>query len=425
MPRAMPSNIPVAFLGPVAVGFAVTVFTAILLQAGRVTPQGYVPAAITPQVHPAVKVQARSLQDARSSSAQGRDSAALQIANVKGLAGVLLASHRLPTAPNLDTWTRSLAMAGVSALILDLGTEQPASRSGATPGVYFRTDWAVTIRDVVGEVVPVAHRHGLAVFAAINLRRMSWLEPDLGWNDQAYDPSRRRLRLSESLDLFHPAFQGYLIGLFTDLLAGGVDGILFKADASLGPMEGFSSFGLAGYERDFGVRPDPGTFYVSAEKDARFDNSLTGGPDYSPEFWRWMGWKSRETLKIMGRLKQAARGRSQHVRVALEVHAETVTDPVGALVQYGEDLLEAKRTSFDYYLVNMEPLLRGTRQAAMSDIVRRAIELIGEPERTWIRVPIPSGDILRLHERVQAVRDRASPAGGIGLIYAEQAGFVP
>ena len=66
------------------------------------------------------------------------------------------------------------------------------------------------VRDVFGQVVPVAHRRSIAVFAAIPLRQLDWLDSDLGWSDQAFDPGSRQLRRVEFQDVFNPAFQEYL-----------------------------------------------------------------------------------------------------------------------------------------------------------------------------------------------------------------------
>ena len=37
----------------------------------------------------------------------------------------------------------------------------------------------------------------------------------------------------------------------------GVDGVLFRADAPLGPTDGLSAYGLRGFERDFDIKLDP------------------------------------------------------------------------------------------------------------------------------------------------------------------------
>lgn len=342
------------------------------------------------------------------------------------LTGLMLPSHRLPAVPDLEEWLCTLARAGVTTLVLDAWTWH-----GVTPaGVYFLTDRAPVNWDILGRLVPLAHQHGLAVFAAVTLRRMNWLEPQLRWNDSAYDPRSRQLRPTPDLDVFNPAFQDYLISLLTDLAASGVDGMLFRSDAPLGPTEGFSVFGLQGFERDFHMQLDPLRLSWLPEHEdpsSRSPQALSAPrplPESAPEFWRWSGWKAREMLRMMDRLRRALRTASPKLQFALEVHPEAVTDPVEALVRYGEDLLEAKRSRFEYYVAGVgpsnAPSVPGSFSQARGNglaIAGRMLELLGDPERIWVEVPLPAGDLKRVGERVTQAPDQAAVTKGIGLIY--------
>ena len=360
-----------------------------------------------------------------------------------GLAAILIPAHDLLALPELDHWIQTLAHAGITTLIVEVGTGQ--------------------IRHEFGQLVPIAHRHGLSLFAAMTLRRMSWLEPQFGWADSSYDPAKGHLTPSQYLDLFHPSFQEYLIGLFTDLAATGVDGVLFRAGAPLGPTDGLSAYGLRGFERDFDIKLDPRKLFmpshggtpatqpraarpqqevgtggargpvasdpstrlrVSPELGRGAENATGDGPPpamYAPEFWRWAGWKARESLKVMDRLRRAMRKHSPKLLFALEVHPEAITNPVEALARYGEDLLEAKRSRFDFYLTGSRPRI-GERMPGM---IEHMIDLIGEPERIWVAAPLPEGELVRLADRVKPAADRAASVKGISLIYMGNSVSVP
>jgi len=166
-----------------------------------------------------------------------------------GLIAILLPLQGLPAPRELDPWVQTLGQAGITTVLVEGGT--------------------VTLRDGLSQLVPIAHRHGLSVFAAITLRRMTGVDPPFEWADWSYDPAQRQLHLSPYADLFHPVFQEYLIGFLADLAGTGVDGVLFRAGAPLGPTEGFSAAGLRGFERDFQLRLDP---------DQLFPPSIRGAP---------------------------------------------------------------------------------------------------------------------------------------------------
>jgi len=346
--------------------------------------------------------------------------------NSNGRTAILIPSHHLAAIPDLDHWLQSLTQAGITTLVLEVGTRhrteqgiRQRSKSAATrqtqapAGVYFRTGRANLLQDFIGKAIPVAHRHGLSVFGAITLRRMNWLESRREWADWFYDSVNRRLKPSSNLDLLNPAFQEYLTGFLTDLADTGIDGVLFRADAPMGPTEGLSSYGLAGFERDFGRTLDPGKLLP------RTDHGTSASrQEHPPEFWRWTGWKARETLKVMDQLRRAMRQHSPRLLFALEVHPNTVTAPAEALMQYGEDLLEAKRSRFDSYLISVQ-------RAVTPNIVERLIELLGRADRIWVTAPLPEGHLAQLGDRLDPRTDRAALAKDIGVMYVKTSAPIP
>src|SRR5438046_10296730 len=69
-----------------------------------------------------------------------------------GLIAILLPLQDLPAPLELDPWVQTLGQAGITTVLVEGGT--------------------VTLRDGLSQLVPIAHRHGLSVFAAITLSRM-------------------------------------------------------------------------------------------------------------------------------------------------------------------------------------------------------------------------------------------------------------
>ena len=122
------------------------------------------------------------------------------------------------------------------------------------------------------------------------------------------------------------------------------------------------------------------------------------------------------------------RKQSPRLRFALEVHPEAISNPVEALAQYGEDLLEAKRSRFDFYLTGPRPSINEPRPdivERMPGIVERMVDMIGEAERIWVAIPLPAGETARLVERVHPTTDRDAFIKGISLIYTGTVVSVP
>jgi len=357
----------------------------------------------------------------------------------RGLTGLLVSPRAIPDAAAVEQWMQGVGQAGITMLVLDAGTKPNAGRDTSPAGVYFRTSWATTVKDVFGYAVPTAHRHGLAVFASVSLRQMNWLDRQLGWNDVALDRMTGRMGVSNELDLFHPAYQEYLIGFLADLAVTGIDGVLFRAEAPSGPQEGFSLHALRGFERDFAIKLDPATLVfpdAAAGRVAPVRNGQPARQEGTQDYWRWLGWKARETLTVMDRLRHAVRRRAPVLQFALELHREAVSDPMTALLHYGEDLLEAKAVRFDFYVtadglvpasfVTVPP--PGTVPAVVrpgGTLVNRAVELLGEADDIWLAKPLPVDDAARPWARVAPAADRAALPSGLGLIYLESPLEVP
>jgi len=358
----------------------------------------------------------------------------------RGLVALQLSPRTLPDTVSIDQWMQDINQAGVTMLVLDAGTKPGIGREGSPAGAYFKTSWATTTRDVFGYAVPAAHHRGLAVFASVNLRQMNWLDRQLGWNDVRVDRATGQLAVSPELDLFHPAYQEYLIGFLADLAATGIDGVLLRAEAPSGSQEGFSPYALRGFERDFAVKLDPATLMfpdmAAVSRMAPVRNGQPARQEGTQDYWRWLGWKARETITVMARLRHAVRQRAPVLQFALELHREAVSDPVTALLHYGEDLLEAKAVRFDFYVTADGPTPASFMTVPPPNnvpaVVRpggtfanRAVELLGEADDIWLAKPLPAGDAARPWVRVAPAADRASLASGLGLVYLESPLEVP
>ena len=265
-------------------------------------------------------------------------------------------------------------------------------------GVYFKTDWAPVIQDRLAAVVGAAHQQSLQVWAAVSVRRMDWVDPALEWADWRYNTRTGGLEPAETLDLLHPALWDYLVGFLTDLAAAGIDGMLLLADPPSAANEGFSPPALQRYERDVGQALDPGRLLLTKGR----DQPLT----YTPEFWRWVGWKQREHTKVVEGVMGAVRASYPALKVAVEVHPETITSPQKAMASYAEDLLDLRRYRYDYIAIAGK-LSPGTMVTKAAEIVRgdRLVLLVDPTEKNNGRLTaLPPGTGLIYKEKAGSAR---------------------
>lgn len=330
-------------------------------------------------------------------------------------------SAGLPASADIPRWLGELARAGFTAIVLDAGTPPPSALAKPAPrGVYFRTALADLVRDAVGEVIGPAHQQDFTVFVAVPVRAMGWIDGSLGWQDRSFDPEQQRFYPSGALDLFHPALQEYVGGLLTDLGATGIDGVLFEGEPAMRSVDGFSSYAVSAFERDFHVTLTPETWApwpVAADREPK--RRVAAGraaepapPALAPDFWRWIGWKARERSNVLGRFARAVRAKYPSMVFAMDMHPEAGHDPVAALIRYSEDVLEAKRNGIDIFVIGTSETTGVATTAA-----KRLGELLGDARRTWVITPLATGDPLRVGPRLDLATDRAGLDRGTGLLY--------
>lgn len=372
---------------------------------------------------------------------------------VRQSVAVMVPASRMPPRKQWEQWLRALQKAEVTHLILEVGTK-PVRDTGSSPsqsatpqssgrshGVFFHTKWAPVKKPVLNQIIPLAHKKGIAVFGAVTLRRMPWLEPTVGWADWVYRLDTNRLERSKALDIFHPAVQDYHVGFLADLVKSGIDGVLFRADAPMGPFEGLTRFGLAEFRRQYGIElnarilfPPParvarhkGSSPSSSTADA---NKRTVTSRFSPAYWKWEGWKVREQLQVMGRYVTTIRKQAPALQIAVEVHRDAISKPIEAMLRYSEDAVETKQLGIHYLVTPMGT--SGSRPIRLSDatdqnaereapapvsFMTQALEAVEGPEEIWVMRHLPHDQVATIGEVIPVRRDQLSLPKGVGLLY--------
>jgi tetratricopeptide (TPR) repeat protein len=311
---------------------------------------------------------------------------------VSRVVGVYVRSSRLETIDERELMR--VRQSGANTLVVEIARNRGMEKRQA--GVYFKTDWAPVLKDRLASVVREARRQGIQVWAAMSMRRMDWIDPALDWSDWRYSLQTLELVRGETVDLLHPAVPEYLVGLLSDLAAAGVNGILLAADPYSAPEDGFSPHALRRYTREIGSSPDPSRFQLAQSRERL---------GFAPEFWRWVGWKQREQLKIIDGVFQAVRKAYPQLKIAIEIHPESVTAPRVALAWYAEDLLDLRRYRFDYVAFPLssasEPWLNKLKETVRGE---RLLLLAESPEASRAQnLTLPAGSGLIYKEKPEPI----------------------
>jgi len=285
----------------------------------------------------------------------------------------------------------------------------PAATPSGGRGVYFATEHAPVVDDILPKLTGLARDNGLKVFAWMTTRYADYgIEGDESLACVSYDLSSRDYARCKGLDLFNDAAVERLERIYADLARNDIDGVLFQDDMVFRHNEGLGPQAAALFKEDFGVELDPEELY------ARVPGSEA--VHYTPLFWKWASWKNRRLLEVAGRLKDAVREKRPGTVFAINLMYESLTNPPYALAWLSQDLSAALLADFDYFSIMAYHRQMGEEldktEGEIRDMITKmaedAVKTVGEPARVLIKLQTidwRTGGPLSDSEVVELIRD--------------------
>lgn len=261
-------------------------------------------------------------------------------------------------------------------------------------GVYFKTDYAPVVYDILGKISEISHRNGIDIFAWMTTRYADFgLETDPGYRCKGYNFETKRMEITRGYNLFHPEVLRRLEGIYRDLGRYQIDGILFQDDLILRHNEDFSIEANKAFLKEYGFSPNPDTFYIEPFKS---DSGKYYVKAYTERFWKWANWKNRWLMDVAKRLMSAAKESNPKLQFGINLYYETILNHSNAIAWFSQNISRAIETNFDYYAImlyhrqalkelNME---RENAINLMVNVSQKAINLIRDPSRVLVKLQI-------------------------------------
>jgi hypothetical protein len=259
-------------------------------------------------------------------------------------------------------------------------------------GVYFKTDNAPVVDDILGRVAEMVHRNGLEIFAWMTTRYASHgLEGHPEYRCKRYNFGTKQMEEAKGFNLFHPDVLKRLEGLFRDLGRTPIDGILFQDDLILRHDEDFSSEANNAFLKEFGYSPHPDLFYIDPYQSGSGKYRVKA---YTDRFWTWVSWKNRWLMNVAKRLMEVARESNPNLQFALNLYFEAVLSDVNGMVWFSQTLSGALKNNFDYYAIMayhrqaMKDRNIELREAIglMAEATQKAVEVVGDPSKVLMKI---------------------------------------
>ena len=238
------------------------------------------------------------------------------------------------TLEEVEKRVKELKNAGVNTMIVRVFQNRgdrmyPFVTGRRDQGVYFKTEYAPIVDDILGKLTEIVHRNGLEIFAWMTTRYANYgLEGSPEYRCMRYNFETKKMEIARGFNLFHPDVLKRLENLFRDLGRTPIDGILFQDDLILKHDEDFSPEANKAFLKEFGYLPDPELFYIDPYKSDAGKYYVKG---YTDRFWTWANWKNRWLMKVARRLMEASRESNPNLQFAINLYFETVLNDLNGV----------------------------------------------------------------------------------------------
>jgi biofilm PGA synthesis lipoprotein PgaB len=259
-------------------------------------------------------------------------------------------------------------------------------------GVYFETEQAPVVDDILGKIAEIARRNGLDLFAWMTTRHATYgIEKQTDHRSRNYHFETKKMEIGRGLNLFHPDVLQRLEGLFRDLGRYSIDGILFQDDLILRHNEDFSADANKAFLKEFGYSPHPDIFYIDPYRSESGKYYVKG---YTEQFWTWANWKNRQLMGVAERLMAAARESNPKLQFAINLYFEAVLNDSNGVAWFSQTLPGAIKKGFDYYAIMayhrqaMKGREIGLKESIdlMAEAAGKAVKAAGDPSRVLMKV---------------------------------------
>lgn len=212
-------------------------------------------------------------------------------------------------------------------------------------GVYYETQHACTVYDLLSDVVKAAHDNNIKLYAWMATRSLSFLKYK----------ENMSMSLSASgghetgygANIFKKEVRDILLGLFEDLAKYEIDGILFQDDFIIKYTEGSDRYAAFLFKEETGIEVKSENFF----KSVKTYNGRKVFSEYTENFYTWAEWKSSQLSLLFKELKERVKTHNSKIKFAANIYYETPIDEKAGIAWYSQNLTALKNAGADYFAV--------------------------------------------------------------------------
>lgn len=255
-------------------------------------------------------------------------------------------------------------------------------------GVYYETQHACTVYDLLSDVVKAAHDNNIKLYAWMATRSLSFLKYK----------ENMSMSLSASgghetgygANIFKKEVRDILLGLFEDLAKYEIDGILFQDDFIIKYTEGSDRYAAFLFKEETGIEVKSENFF----KSVKTYNGRKVFSEYTENFYTWAEWKSSQLALFFKELKERAKTHNPKIKFAANIYYETPIDEKAGIAWYSQNLTALKNAGADYFAVmgyyeqisDEKKLDRVSAAEYIGKIVESAVKMAGSEKAVIMKL---------------------------------------
>jgi len=287
-------------------------------------------------------------------------------------------------------------------------------KSEIKSGVYFKTDHAPVVADVLGKFCELAHKHKLAAIAWMTSRYANYgHENEHDLRCMAWDFGKGKAILAKGYSPLLPEARTRIVRLYQDLANYPIDGVLIQDDLILKHAEGFNPRVRQLYKKQTGRSADPSRFFKKVTK--KGERHVVG--EYTAAYQKWRTWQNRELIGLAEKIRRTVQAKRPGAPVGVNMYYEALINNKYAMAWFAQDVDATFSSELDFYAFmvyhrQMQNELQLSRSQVFDLIdlsLAGLVDKADHKQRIWIKLQtidwdngarVPSKELAELMDRV-------------------------
>ncbi len=214
-------------------------------------------------------------------------------------------------------------------------------------GVYFKTNYAPLVSNLLPLVARLCHKNNLKIVAWLTTRYLGFSRNRGLTSVLRFDFQKNSFEKGKGLSFFSNKNIKYIADVFADLAAYNIDGILLQDDVKILIDEDFNGPAIKSFKEETGILLNAENVKKILYSNAVARNKVPASKNL--EIWNKI--KSRQINTLLNTIVDSCKKRKKKLKLFMNVNYETLYRPRLSMLWYSYDFSTLSSVKIDYFVV--------------------------------------------------------------------------